>query len=324
MLQRILIASLLFVATAHAQTRERGRFSLQGDAATWMAIDPQPKFALIAFNSGTICVFPTDQKVVSLYSYPVHKKTVTGAAFLPDTKKFVTCSTDGTLKQWDTAAARKHHKEMEDKNGDAKPEVPKPLLTVTAHSTSINSMSLSADGKRVATCSADGSVKLWDAETLKPLANISVAHQGSVKCIQFSPDGKLLATGGTDKIAKLWDVSGEKPELRFKLEGFDGAVNAVAFSPDGKHLGTGSGVAKKSGYVQVWDTAAGKAEYKLEGHEDVVTCLVFHPKTEHLASGGADKFIRVWNLKDKKQEYTDEHSEPLRTLVISSDGTRFG
>jgi WD40 repeat protein len=325
MIGRTVLALVCCASAAVAQTRERGRFSIQGDPATFMAVDPQVKYALITFNSGTICVFPTEQKVVNLYSYPVHKKTVTGAGFLPDTKTFVTCSTDGTLKLWETDAARKHHKAMEDSNGDAKPELPKPLQTVTAHSGyGVTCLAVSPDGKRVATGATDGTVKLWDPATLKQLNSLAGAHMGGVKSVQFAIDSKFLASGGNDKTAKIWDVAGDKPELKFKLEGHDGPVNAVAFSSDGKHLAVGTGVFKKSGYVQVWDIATGKSEYKLEGHEDVVTCLVFHPKTDHLASGGADKIIRIWNLKDKMTEYTDEHSEPLRALVITPDGVRFG
>lgn len=322
---RIIITVLCTASLAVAQTRERGRFSLQGEPATCMAIDPPVKNVLIAFNGGGICVFPADQRVVQVFTFLVHKKTITGADFLPNGKTFVTVSTDGALRLWDTDAALKHHKAMEDSNGEGKPDAPKQLKSVTAHSGyAVTCLAVSPDGKRLATGATDGTVKLWDATTLKQLHSLAGAHLGGVKSVRFSPDSKLLASGGNDKTAKLWDVSGDKPELKYKLEGQDGPVTAIAFSPDGKHLGIGSGVPKKSGYVQMYEPATGKAEYKLEGHEDVVTCLVFHPKTDHLASGGADKKIRVWNLKDKMTEYTDEHAEPLRNLVITPDGERFG
>ena len=52
--------------------------------------------------------------------------------FLPDGKSYATVSTDGLLRRWDTEEALKHHKAMEEKNGEAKPEVPKPLQSVQA------------------------------------------------------------------------------------------------------------------------------------------------------------------------------------------------
>ena len=325
MFSRTVLTFLLVAAIAGGQTRERGKFSLQGEPATLVGIDVPGKNMLIAFGGGTICVFSAEQKIVSLYTFSIHKKAVTGAGFLPDGKKFITCSLDGTLRLWDTEEARKHHKTMEDSKGDGKPEVPKPLLSVSAHSGyGVNCLSISPDGKQVATGAVDGTIKIWDTANLKQVVSLAAAHTGGVKAVQYSPDGKVLASGDTDKTAKLWDATQEKPTLLHKTDAHVGPVNAVAFSADGKQLATGSGVAKKSGLVQVWDVATAKLAYKLEGHEDVVTAVLFHPKTEHLASGCADKKIRVWNLKDKMVEYTDEHAEPIRNLVITTDGTRFG
>jgi WD40 repeat protein len=323
MRSRIFLVLLLAPGLAGGQTRERGRFSLQGDDATAMALDAQGQNTLIAFHSGNICVFPADQRVVHVYSHNIHKKPITAAAFLADGKEFATVSTDGSLKVWDVAAARAHHKEMEAKTGEAKPPIPKPVRSVTAHpGAKVTCLAIRPDGKQLATGGSDGAVRLWDAADLKSLATLKDAHPGGVHAVTFAPDGQTLATGGTDKTARLWKA-GEKPDELHKLD-HPGAVNAVAFSPDGKQLATGTGVAKESGLVQVWEVNTGKPAYKLEGHEDVVTCVVFHPKTNHLASGGADKKIRVWDLAEKKTLYVDEHAEPLRGLIISADGVRFG
>jgi WD40 repeat protein len=325
---RAILLTLVLGPAALAQpTRERGRFSLQGDAATVMAMDAKVQYALIAFNGGTVCVFPTDQRTVSLYTYPIHKKAVNAAAFTPDSKSFVTASADGTVKVWDILAARKHHKEMEEKGSDAKPPVPKPLLSITAHSGNpVTALAVSPDGKLYATGGSDGNVKLWHSDTGKVALTKLGAHPGGVRAVQFSPDGKVLATAGADRTVKLWDpgTTDAKPEPFYTLIGHGGPVNAVAFRPDGKQLAAATGVAKKSGTIHVWDATTGKPAFKLEGHEDVVTCVLFHPKTAHLASGGADKTIRVWDLKEKETQYTDEHSEALRNFVISPDGSRFG
>jgi WD40 repeat protein len=323
---RTLLPFLLVTSLSAAQpvSRDRGHFSLAGDAATWMAIDPPVKHVLIAFNAGSVCVFSADQKIVNIFSHPVHKKAVMGAEFLPDGKTFVTVSLDGTMKTWETALALRYLKEMEDSNGNGKPLGPKPLVTVTAHSAGVACVAVSPDGKRFATGATDGSLKLWDASPVKQVAGLAATHPGGVKTVRFSPDGKTLATGGADKTAKVWDVNGAKPNLLHTLGNHVGAVNTVAFSPDGKLLAAGTGVPKKSGVVQVWDATTGKTAYKLEGHEDVVTCVLFHPKANYLASGGADKKIRAWELGEKKTQYTDEHADPLRAMVVSPDGSRFG
>jgi WD40 repeat protein len=323
----LLALVLTSAAVAQGPLRDRGRFSLEGNPATILATDREVKYTLIAFENGMVCVFPANQRTVHLYAYPIHKKAVTAAIFTPDTKSFVTTSLDGTLKVWDVLAARKHHEEMEAKAGGAKPAVPTPTRTVSPHpGYGVTALALSPDGKQWATGASDGSVKVWRADTAKLSAAMLVAHPGGVKALQFSPDGKSLASAGADKTVKLWDpgTTDEKPMPVRTLTGHEGAVNALSFSPEGNHLAAGTGVAKKSGSIHVWDVPNGKRAYKLEGHTDVVTCVVFHPKTNHLASGGADKRIRVWDLKEKVQQYEDEHAEPLRHLVITADGVRFG
>jgi WD40 repeat protein len=328
MLLRATIALLLTapVALAQGSLRNRGQFSLQGDAATLMAVDPEVKYTLIGFEAGSVCVFPADQRTVNLFSYPIHKKAVTAAVFTPDSRSFVTASLDGTLKTWDVLAARQYQQAMEEKGADARPPVPKPTRTLTPHGGSgVTALAISPDGKQWATGATDGSVKVWRADSAKLALTMAAAHPGGVRAVQFSPDGKVLASAGADKAVKLWDPAAvAKPVPTTTLTGHEGPVNAVGFSPDGKLLAAGTGVPKKSGSIHVWEVSSGKPAYKLEGHTDTVTCLVFHPKTAHLATGGADKKIRVWDLKEKVEQYADEHAEALRHLIISPDGVRFG
>ncbi len=335
-----LLLTLLITGTLAAQSksRDRGRFSIQGSAPTVLAVDGTGKYVLGAFDSGQACVWPMEQKVVHLFGFQFDQKydaktaparkapAVTGGTFLPDGKTFLLSGADGTVKFFDTLAARKHHEECEKNNGDPKPASPAPVKTISAHlANSVVAVSLAADGKTLLTAGSDNVIKVWDVEEAKLLHTVKDVHGvGGIKAILFAPDSKRFATAGADKSAKLWELDGAPPKMLFKLEGHEGAVNSVSFSPDGKRLATGSGVPKKSGSVRVWDTETGKVDYKLEGPQDAVTAVLFSTKGDYLAAGGLDLKILVFTVADKMVKYTDDHSEAPKGFMNTPDGNMFG
>ena len=68
-------------------------------------------------------------------------------------------------------------------------------------------MSWSPDGTRLATGSADGTAKVWDAAGGRELLTLK-GHTGLVWSVSWSPDGTRLATGSSDGTAKVWDAAG--------------------------------------------------------------------------------------------------------------------
>jgi WD40 repeat protein len=61
------------------------------------------------------------------------------------------------------------------------------------------------DGRRLASCSWDSTVRLWDADTGAALHTLE-GHSGSVSAVTFSPDGRRLASCSRDKTVRLWDA----------------------------------------------------------------------------------------------------------------------
>jgi WD40 repeat protein len=74
------------------------------------------------------------------------------------------------------------------------------------HTDSIWTVALAPDGKTLATCSRDGTVKLWNLTVQAEAATLK-GHQGQVVAVAFAPDGNLLATAGTDGKIRLWRAS---------------------------------------------------------------------------------------------------------------------
>ena len=94
-------------------------------------------------------------------------------------------SGDRTIKLWDLAT------------GTLK-------QTLEGHSSSVQSVAFSPDGRLLASGSGDQTIKLWNLAT-GALELTLEGHLSSVQSIAFSPDGRLLASGSDDQTIKLWD-----------------------------------------------------------------------------------------------------------------------
>lgn len=76
----------------------------------------------------------------------------------------------------------------------------------TAHRDSIFSITLSADGKRYATTSADKLISIRDTASHEIVTRLE-GHTGYVMTAAFSPEGERIATAGDDEEIKVWDVA---------------------------------------------------------------------------------------------------------------------
>ena len=167
-------------------------------------------------------------------------------------------------------------------------------MTLRGHSSGVDGVAFSPDGKRLATASWDHTAKVWDVESGKELLTLR-GHLSGVYGVAFSPDGKRLATASSDHTAKVWDARSGKELLT--LRGHSDSVGGVAYSPDGKHLATASG----DHTAKVWDAESGKELLTLRGHLSGVYGVAFCPDGKRLATASDDYTAKVWDVESGKE-----------------------
>ena len=198
-----------------------------------------------------------------------------------------------------------------------------PHVSVLAgHRDEVLSVSWSLDGKRLASSSADETVRLWDVAARRQLGDPLSGHTGWVWSVAWSPDGQTLATAGGDGdlTARLWDVPTRQQSGR-SLTGHTAGLWSVAWSPSGAQLVTAS----SDRTARIWDAAAhSQLGAPLTGHTDGVWSAVWSPDGKAIATtgGGRDQSVRLWDAGTHTQlgSPLTGHSSGVRSVTWSPDG----
>ncbi|MEV4105834.1 hypothetical protein AB0J42_36835, partial [Nonomuraea sp. NPDC049649] len=74
------------------------------------------------------------------------------------------------------------------------------------HTGPVYSVAFNPDGTRLATASADGTVRIWNPATGRQIGTPLADHTGPVYSVAFNPDGTRLASAGEDRTVRIWDV----------------------------------------------------------------------------------------------------------------------
>jgi predicted Ser/Thr protein kinase len=130
----------------------------------------------------------------------------------------------------------------------------------------------SPDGRRLASCSADRTVRLWQIES--GTCRVLRGHTDEVFAVAFHPDGKRLATGGLGRAVWVWDL--ERGEEVARLPGHTSFIWSLAFSQDGRTLASGSGDAT----VRLWDTEPVRERYQARRAAEAL-----RPEADRLITG---------------------------------------
>ena len=106
------------------------------------------------------------------------------------------------------------------------------VRTFRGHSSRINSVAVTPNGKFVISASADKTLRVWDLASGQQL-RILEGHSDTVEDVAVTPDGKKAISASSDKTLRLWDLASGQ-QLRV-LEGHTEGIHSVVITPDGKY-----------------------------------------------------------------------------------------
>jgi WD40 repeat protein/class 3 adenylate cyclase len=186
-------------------------------------------------------------------------------------------------------------------------------LVLTGHGGAVMDFSWSPTGERICTASADGTARVWDAQTGIELLTLS-GHDGAVLAAAWSPEGQRIATAGVDGTARVWSASSGDELL--SLIGHSDEVRDVAWSPDGQCIATTS----PDGTTRVWSAQTGQELLAFPGPKGELRTVAWSAQGHQLVTGGGSQ-VTVWQLPPDELELLG-HTGDVLDARWSPDGTR--
>ncbi|CAE6476566.1 unnamed protein product [Rhizoctonia solani] len=277
------------------------------DAIT--SIDFSTDGKLIASSSLDGVIRLWDAATLAPYSHTFgHSNAVNAVAFSPNNTYMLSGSTDRTARVWKLDAYL---------TGKLLTATPPLGYSSIVHPSVIHAVTISADGTRIVTGTADYTVRMWDAQHGNPIGDPYVGHSGHALCVAITPDSARIVSGSSDKTMKLWDTSTQTTLHSYQ---HSSTIRCIAFSPDGALIIFGSDDHK----AYVWDVIGWKMiGSPLHGHSGIVISVAPSPDGVWLASAG-DRTVLLWDIKTRSRfgQPFSGHKSYVRSVAFSPCSTK--
>lgn len=188
--------------------------------AWFTAAHPQQPIIATCFSDKTVRVYSLTTSTLLSTITGGHKRAIRTCAWKPNLKGesvLATGSFDasvGIWRKWDgdmdliknETRISGFSAESDNVEEEDDPEEWRFAIVLDGHESEVKSVTWSAGGNFLASCSRDKSVWIWeevgddDFETVAVLSE----HEGDVKCVAWHPEQELLASGSYDNEIRLW------------------------------------------------------------------------------------------------------------------------
>ncbi len=188
---------------------------------------------------------------------------------------------------------------------------------LTGHRRWVRSLTISSDGKWIASGGHDTTVKIWDIMNGECRMTLK-GHTANVKSVAITPDGRLIVSGSDDRSIRVWDRRSRR-ELA-NLDGHIGEVRSVVALQDNIRAFS----AGLDGTLKIWNLASYAClktiECGLDDADKVYSSAVNKDGNQAL-SGHQDGRIRLWDLESSACLATLKgHTNTVYSIQISPDG----
>ncbi|KAJ3272543.1 GTPase-activating protein S13 [Terramyces sp. JEL0728] len=199
----------------------------------------------------------------------------------------------------------------------------------TQHVDLIHDAQMDYYGKKLATCSSDRSIKIFNVEgESHSLAATLQGHEGPVwqVCWAHPKFGNILASCSYDSKVFIWKDNNGWTKIK-EHTGHSASVNSIGWAPHeyGLMLCCGSSDGKVSllTYKEdgTWET------HSINAHSIGVNSVSWTPaltdvfsKVKRFASGGCDNLVKIWKEEDsvwKEDVVLEGHSDWVRDVAFA-------
>ncbi|XP_060922660.1 striatin [Limanda limanda] len=237
--------------------------------------------------------------VEPIYTFRAHSGAVLCVTVSASGDQCFSGGVDGSVQSWN----------MPDPSTDPYDSYESSVLrgALRGHTDAVWGVAYSAAHQRLLSCSADGTLRLWNAADTSPSLAV-FNEQGELgvptSVALVSSSSHMVASFSSGHIG-VFNLETQQLVLRLDSAGAPEApckINKVLSHPTLPVTIT----AQEDRHIQFFDNNTGKLIHSMVAHLDAVTSLAVDPNGLYLMSGSHDCSIRLWNMESKTciQEFT--------------------
>ncbi|KAJ2847862.1 hypothetical protein J3B02_004071 [Coemansia erecta] len=210
----------------------------------------------------------------------------------------------------------------------------------TKHKGAATAAAFSADGRYIATGSADSSLKLIEVDRVrnpaagsarredKPVIRTLYNHEAGITGMAFHPNGLVLASCSTDHTVKLFDLSAAYGKYAFQSTSDNYAFYSISFHPSGEYLAAATDASE----VRLLNVRTSKTYLLRAGsapntdqHSAGLTHVAYAGSGAMIASTSRDGCVKLWDGRSGTCVRTLDHAHggAPTTAALFSRSSRY-